>query len=472
MKTIKITNTIIISQLVMMLVCIFTSGCKKFVDVDAPSNQLVTGTVFTNDNTVNSALAGMYNNFAISRSPDLQFSMSFLNGCAADEAQYSTSGSEFDAFTLNGLQADNVYLSSMWTSCYSVVYQANAVIEGVNSSSGGISDAMKVEALGEAKFIRALCYFYLVNLWGDVPMPLSTDRSVNNSLSHSAKAIVYQQIIKDLNEAKGSLSANYSYSSGQRTRPNKYAAAALLARAYLYIGDWANAEANATLVINAGSFSLLSTANLNGIFVKNNAEAILQFDASPSGTAGQGFTNEGESFALDITTIPDFQLSSGLLKAFESGDRRYTNWVGTTTYQGTAYYYFSKYKQRVANTTAAGEYVTCLRLAEQYLIRAEARAKQANLTGAVADINVIRNRAGLLNTTATLQSDILLAIEQERRIELFGEYGHRWNDLRRTGRANTVLGALKSTWSANDALYPIPKIEIQNNSNLSQNPGY
>ncbi|WP_121196115.1 RagB/SusD family nutrient uptake outer membrane protein [Mucilaginibacter gracilis] len=146
--------------------------------------------------------------------------------------------------------------------------------------------------------------------------------------------------------------------------------------------------------------------------------------------------------------------------------------TASTIYQGTPYYYFSKYKQKLTNTTATGEYVTYLRLAEQYLIRAEARAKQGNLAGAIADINVIRTRAGLLNTTAVLQPDILLAIEQERRIELFGEYGHRWNDLRRTGRANAVLGALKTTWTANAALYPIPKTEIQNNSNLTQNPGY
>ncbi|RKR80360.1 putative outer membrane starch-binding protein [Mucilaginibacter gracilis] len=321
MKTIKITYKLIICQLV-LLVCVLISGCKKFVDVGAPSNQLVTATVFTSDNTVNSALAGMYYSFAISKSYDLQFSMSFLTGCSADEAQYTTSGSSLDAFIQNTVQADDGYVSSMWTSCYSSVYQANAIIAGINNSTGGISDAMKTEALGEAKFMRALCYFYLVNLWGDVPMPLTPDRAISNSLSRSAKAVVYQQIISDLTDAKASLLADYSYSSSQRTRPNKYAAAALLARVYLYNSDWVNAEANATFVISAPSFSLLSTANLGGIFVKNNTEAILQFDASPSGTAGQGYTTEGQYFTLDITTIPDYQLSSSLFKAFESGDRR------------------------------------------------------------------------------------------------------------------------------------------------------
>jgi hypothetical protein len=160
------------------------------------------------------------------------------------------------------------------------------------------------------------------------------------------------------------------------------------------------------------------------------------------------------------------------VNAFESGDRRFTSWVGVDNYQGTTYYYLSKYKNSTTNTTATGEYCTYMRLAEQYLIRAEAMAQQNNLSGAIADINVIRNRAGLPNTKAATQADILLAVEQERRIELFAEYGHRWNDLRRTGRADAVLGASKTGWTKDAALYPIPKTEIINNKNLTQNPGY
>ena len=115
-----------------------------------------------------------------------------------------------------------------------------------------------------------------------------------------------------------------------------------------------------------------------------------------------------------------------------------------------------------------------LRLAEQYLIRAEARAEQNNLTGAVADLNIIRNRAGLPNTTAVTQGDILTAIMHERQVELFSEWGHRFFDLKRTGQANTVLGAIasKQPWNTNQLLYPIPVSETTNDAFLQQNPGY
>ncbi|WP_394334799.1 RagB/SusD family nutrient uptake outer membrane protein [Niastella vici] len=112
------------------------------------------------------------------------------------------------------------------------------------------------------------------------------------------------------------------------------------------------------------------------------------------------------------------------------------------------------------------------RAAEIYLIRAEARAQQNNLTGAAADLNVIRSRAGLPATTATTPTEYLDAIFRERKFELFTEWGHRWFDLIRTGNANTVLGALKPTWRPTAALFPIVTQVLLSNPQLTQNPGY
>lgn len=468
MKTPEIPYKLTSFILPLIVLALF-SGCKKFVDVGAPNSQLITATVFTNDNTLKSALAGMFSTMANTAAYDQQFKLSFLTACSSDELKYFATSTDYDPFLTNSIPYDNSSVLTLWSSLYASIYQANAIIEGVTTSSGGLSDAMKIEALGEAKFVRAYCYFHLTNLWGDVPLPLSTDGAINNSLFRSSSTLVYQQIIKDLTDARATLSATYVYGAGERVRPNNYAAAALLARIYLYTGDYVNAQTYATTVIAYPTlYTLLSTANLGGIFVKNNTEAIFQLTA----TATVGFTQEAQYYSLDITAVPDYQLTDNLLKAFETGDKRYTNWVGTNTYAGKTYYYPFKYKQKLLNSTATAEYATYLRLAEQYLIRAEAMARQNNLTGAIADLNVIRSRAGLGNTTATTQANILLAIEQERRIEFFAEYGHRWNDLRRTGRANAVLGALKAGWTANAALYPIPKSELNNNRNLTQNIGY
>jgi hypothetical protein len=117
-----------------------------------------------------------------------------------------------------------------------------------------------------------------------------------------------------------------------------------------------------------------------------------------------------------------------------------------------------------------------LRLAEQYLIRAEARAQQNNIDGAKTDLNAVRNRAGLLNTTANDKTEMMAAVLHERQVELFTELGHRWFDLKRTKAVDLVMNSVTpikgGTWQTTDQLYPIPVADIIRNSTLKQNPGY
>jgi len=140
-----------------------------------------------------------------------------------------------------------------------------------------------------------------------------------------------------------------------------------------------------------------------------------------------------------------------------------------------------KYRSYTSSTTSdpdnsRKENSTVLRLAEQYLIRAEARAQQNKLDLAIADVDVIRARAGLpliANTNPSISKTALLdAIMQERRVELFTEWGHRWFDLKRTGKALAVLSAIKPGFTSDDLLYPIPESELNKNPFLEQNPGY
>jgi len=174
--------------------------------------------------------------------------------------------------------------------------------------------------------------------------------------------------------------------------------------------------------------------------------------------------------------VPTFFLSISLLNSFEPGDLRKvttgTNgWLGKNTVGGVDYYYPKKYRARTSSPIT--EYDIVFRLAEQYLIRAEARVKQNKISEATLDLNMIRNRAGLLNTTATDQTSLSLAIQHERQVEMFAEWGNRWLDLKRTGIINSVLAPTKgANWQSTDALYPIPFNEIQINVNLIQNPGY
>jgi hypothetical protein len=438
-------------------------SCKKFVEVAPPKNELITSTVFSDDQTATSAIVGIYNRMMNGNLVFANGGMSLYPGLSADEIYRTSPGGEIDQFTNNAITLSNsINNSSFWARAYPLIYQANACVEGLTNSTS-LNAGIKNQLLGEAKFSRAFCYFYLVNLYGDVPLVLSTDYRENAVLPRTSIIQVYQQIVTDLQESKNLLKPDYPTSDP--VRPNKWAATALLARVYAYQKNWASAETQASEVINSGMYNLVS--NLNAIFLANSPEAIWQL-IPPAGFRN---TSEGSTFIpTSATARPTYALTNFLLNAFDSGDMRKTLWLGSRILSGQTYYYPAKYKVRSSSTIT--EYNMVIRFAELYLIRAEARARQNNISGTQSDLNVIRKRAGLPNTTASTQPTLLLAIEHERQIELFTEWGHRWFDLKRTGRADPVLGVEKPGWQTTDALYPIPFSEIQKNVFLTQNPGY
>jgi len=442
-------------------VIFYINGCKKFVDVGSPKTQVITSTVYTDDATATSAIRGIYSKM-MENNNIINYSFTLYSGLSADEfANYSTFSYQIE-FVNNALTPPNSEINTLWSSAYQFIYYSNAVIEGL-ANSKGVTTVTKNQLLGEAKFIRALCYFYLVNLWGDVPLITTSDYRINSVASRTPLSQVYQQIINDLKDAQSLLPASYPTSG--RVRPNKYSVTALLARAYLYTGDWVNADAQASSVINNSVVYILQN-NLNSVFLANSREAIWQLIP----VIPEFNTQEGNAFIL-INAPINVALSNELLTSFELGDNRRTNWIHDTVISAQSYSYPFKYK--VKNGSTITENLMILRLAEQYLIRAEARARQNNIAGSQADINMIRNRAGLSNTIANDQPSLLLAIDKERRNEFFTEFGHRWLDLKRTNKANGLLQSIKgSNWQSTDVLYPIPQSDINNNPNLTQNNGY
>jgi hypothetical protein len=317
------------------------------------------------------------------------------------------------------------------------------------------------------KVVRALYYFNMVNLFGGVPLVTSTDYNTTAHLPRDSVAAIYSQIIADLNDATGNLPA--SYPSAGRARPNLYTAQTLLAKVNLYEGNWQAAYNEADSVINSGAYVL--TDSLNNVFLDGSTEAIWQIPAVQSFFA----TTEAYDFVPNIGAAPGYLVTPFLLNAFEPGDQRLQDWVGTTVINSLNLYYPFKYKNVLASGTPVEDYMI-FRLTEVYLIRAEAavRMPNPNLSSAIADVNIIRNRAGLANSTAdiTSQTAVLAAVLHERQTEMCFEWGSRWFDLKRTGNAGTVLTAEKSGWQPNAALYPIPQAQRQLNSLLTQNPGY
>lgn len=447
------------------------SACENFLDVDPLNSKIPSDQVFADDVSATAAISGLYLDIylPVSFAGGSPNSIVSLAGLSADELHNNlASDPQAVEFEQNNLNAANSKILSLWTSMYKGIFQANAIIEGLDNSSG-VSLVLKDQLRGEALFVRAFCHFYLINCFGDVPLVVTTDYKINAKSPRVPTEEVYDQIETDLLEAEALLTEAYPTSG--KVRPNKFTATAMLSRLYLYRGDWQRAEDKSTNVISKiGLYNLL--VDLNSVFLANSSEAIWQLKPRD----GSHYTTEGYYFSLSIA-LSNNVLNETVISAFETNDKRRLDWVTTASTSGGTRYLPAKYKKStITPGVETNEYSMVFRLAEQYLIRAEARAMQGKLIGinsAEADLNVIRTRAGLPNTTATSEAELLLAIEQERRLEFLAEWGHRWFDLKRWGRANTVLGSLKPGWSVNDQLYPLPQEEMRRNTNLKpQNSGY
>lgn len=507
MNILKIINQYC-SLFIIVLLGMSIIGCEKLVAVDPPITFVTSENVYSDNQTAIATVTEIYGRIS-GQLPNGQnniTSISTFTGLSSDELAVlpAQSDQSFQAYFKNDLRTNmpSNFSGSLWIPLYQTANALTSMVEGLKAqptkmenASSNLTSAVKIQLLGEAKFMRAFCYFYLVNLFGDVPLQLTTNALENSKKTKTPAAEVYAQIIKDLLDAKEALSENYlagnlSSTSADRIRPNKWAAAALLSRVYLYTGNWVAAEQEATEVIDRPA--IYSLAPLATAFEKSSLEAIFQLQPVNTGWN----TVFGRVLILTasgptVNTTKPFYLNETLVNSFSANDPRRSQWISGVTAGGNTYYYPFKYKKGLGidgTITSAGqmtEYVMLLRLGEQYLIRAEARARQDRLSAAIADINTIRTRArngGAATVVpdyplALNQQEVLDAISLERKLELFTEWGDRWLDLKRTGRINAVMSGatpLKGggDWRPHQAFYPIRQQEILDNPNLKQNEGY
>ncbi|GAA3605037.1 RagB/SusD family nutrient uptake outer membrane protein [Flavivirga amylovorans] len=462
------------SLLVFLTVITFLS-CEDFVDIDAPKDQVVTEEVFSTDETVTAAISGVYSLMTSNFDNIFNTSLEVYTGIASDEFTNHNTAISQEQYYTNELQSDNTLLyTQFWGIPYNVIANVNVIAENLENNTN-VSAELRDQVLGEALFVRAFTHFYLTNLFGDIPYVDTSDVEINASISRSSQSEVYNFIIEDLLRAQNLMIDGFEYSSEQKVRPNKSAVTAFLARVYLYVEDWENAEIQATNIISqSGVYNLEN--NLDNVFLPDSNEVIWQLKS----VFFENRTRQGDIFVLGFPPgnfLFTTSLSHSLVNAFELGDSRRSQWVGLLDFGFASWHYPFKYKNGIFNQPNAAEYSVVLRLAEQFLIRAEARAQQGDQAGAVSDLDEIRNRANLpliqVTNPGISLPNLLLAIEQERRVELFAEFGHRWLDLKRTSRIDEVLGAIKTNWESTDAFFPIPEQEIINNPNLlPQNEGY
>jgi len=460
---------------ILLFITTYLSSCNSYLDnVSLPIEKVPSQVTFSSESMIASAVTGAILESAESAS--LTSSTYYLTGLYTDVLKNTAPLASILPYYKNTIQPSN---SQFWSKYYKTILNTNAAIEGINKSNFNLQN--KSQWLGECYFIRAYNYFLLTNFYGDVPLALTTDYNINNSLSRASIDEVYEQIIADLILAKDLLPDNYKNGSAQNTqnryRPNKATASALLSRVYLYNKDWEKADLEATSVIENSNYEL---EDLENVFTNGNKEIIFTFaNYAPRRAPAFGQFNNNMPATLSSTQTTGSYLvysalSDALSESFESGDLRKLSWVRQTIAAAnlsrpeTIYYFPNKYKSAVLDNGLE----IPLRLAEQYLIRAEARAHLKH-PNAKDDLNIIRRRAGLPNIDPI---NIFEAIAKERYIELFTEGAHRFFDLKRTQKINEVMKiaaiSKETVWEDYMALFPIPLEDIYQNKNLIQNPGY
>lgn len=448
--------------LLLIALLVFDS-CTSFIDIEPSPNQIPTQNIFMDELTAASAVTGVYSEMRGGNQAFANGALSVFGGLSAGEINNTANNSTYTVFYKNSLLPDNSTVSGVfWQQPYQLIYRTNLILEGLEVTTS-LKSSLQKQLKGEMLVVRSFCYFYLINLFGDVPLILNTNYKENAVVARTPVSLIYQQIIKDLQFAGENLAVDYP--SAGKVRPNRYTAKALLSRVFLYDEQWGNAEKISREIIETSYYKL---NDLHDVFRINSPETIWEISSRNDAT------NSAEALSFipsSKNVIPSFVLSNELIDNFEINDLRNQHWIDRNIIGNKEYYYPYKYKNRL--NVPVTEYNIVFRLAEQYLIGAESMAHQGDLLNAIETLNVIRKRAGLTPLDNTLnKSEILNAIEIERYKEFFAEWGHRWFDLKRTNRAATAVYEEKGRWENWFSYYPIPSSELKYNSKLIQNEGY
>ncbi len=373
-------------------------------------------------------------------------------GVYADDLDFTGTFQTDREFGLRNIQTSNGAILTLWADEYDGINRANGVLAALKEDSGVPADKAALDE-GAARFIRAVHYMRLTEWFGGVPLVLepSTGVGEESKVSRSTEAEVNAQIVLDLEAAAGLLPA-----AKEQGKATKGAANALLARVYLEEGKYAEARDKATALISDPDYSLVR--DFATLFTtKHSAESIyeIQFTVNNSNSLAFWF------FPQELGGRWGFSPTDELYNLYGPTDSRRDASIRIGPASGRSYIY--KYS-RIAT---GDDNVILVRLAEMYLARAEANARLGAADATVlADINVIRDRAGATPVAVAGQANLLDAILNERRLELAFE-GFRFFDLRRFGKAEAKLQV-----EASRLLLPIPQAELDVNPSLQQNPGY
>ncbi len=496
--------------LAILTITSFSCG-KEFIDLQ-PISDMNAGIFYKTEQDMNQAVMSPYSSL---RSLYNQVFI-YVGEVRSDNTTFSwVPGNSKDMTSIDNfgdvLLSDNGFVLTVWNNAYNTILRSNVVLDKIDAVPFK-DPKLKEQYKAEAQFIRALMYFWLVRVYGDVPKvekELSVDEAY--TLGRAPTQEIYDLIIADLKFAEANLPATYA--AVDKGRVTLGGAKGLLAKVYMTMAGYplkkgashyALAEAKALEVMNNPQYSLVADyKTLFDVTKKNSTESLFEVQYKKGGTGtGSPWNNDFAPRFSNKEVVPVGDKSGfnaptpSMASAYETGDPRKAismsdGYVSTATNKPVTEKYIKKYYDvSFAGSDNDNNWIE-LRLADLYLLYAEALVRQGKQPDvALTYLNKIRQRArsGTGGTTGVLgdykpfgsNADFLLAIEKERRVELAFE-NHRWFDLVRTERAKDVMiqeqkeqtGFNPSTWSDNMLLFPIPLQVIQvNPEKIKQNPGY
>ena len=473
------------------------TSCNKLSE--DPKSVIVSSQFYQTTSDATSAVNAVYSTLNSDPAGDFPLygrQLNLLVENASDNQLYSPSNTNPDVRALGTETyiSANSRVQKVWQQLYYGINRANIAIDNVPTIQ--MDTTLRSRLVRESKFIRALLYFDLVRLYGDVPLILHNPNSTNIDnllIARTPAANVYSQIIADLEDATN---LPKSYSTTDLGRATSGAAHTLLAKVYLTQQDWPDALTQLNLVINGG-YGYALFPNYYDAFqkaTKNGVEHIfsVQFETNLGEANSTQYLSESFT-SFNTGTFPiDIPVDTSLYNLFSAKDTRssvtfyntvYNAATGQNVVFNNAYTpYFNKFVDYslspLSSQSLSGVNYPVLRYADVLLMYAEALNEQNGTptTAAYNAINQVRTRAQIANLTPGLsQSAFRDSIFLERRKEFIQE-GHRWFDLVRQG-GTVLVDALhkipaKSAANSKNTLFPIPLVEIQQNSKLTQNPGY
>ncbi len=473
-----------------LLSCLLLGSCGKGFFDQYPGDVLSGANFYTQPGDFEQGLNAAYSNLRNN------YRWWYVFGDMTSDDVYNwkrNNSSTIIQFNESNVSADNSLLNDLWNNAYATIARSNIIIGRIQNIT--MDATLKQRYTGEAKFLRALIYFNLVRVFGDVPLVLTEVTQAQQSFDFAREAgdKVYAQIIQDLKDAAAALPDTYT-KNNDIGRATSIAARSLLGKVYLTRKQYPEASAVLQEVIGSGIPALLPV--YSDIFLPDNAnnkEIIfaVQYARGFDPQQGSPFGNDvapNEPVNKPVVTAGNgqgtFLATDDLVQTFTSADTR-KQAIDSAT--GTRKYYYTKKYFDPAMTKAndAGNDWIVLRYADVLLMAAEAYNEQGQITPALTYMNQVRHRAALNASTTTDKVTLRAEIVVERRLELNCE-GHRWFDLVRTGQVKTVMNAFfekyktdddqagkSSTIQDNELIFPIPGFQVNlNPDKIKQNPGY